>query len=150
MIRYTEMPKDKDEFIWLTMKALVVQGGPSVIEIGPYAGMCEYRGAEDRACAVGFWLSEEEAADIQGLSAECVYDGKRENLPRIFKRFDEQTTPLVDMQYFHDSASRIYKANVLRGLEPRQAWYDALYAEVLDPMYVSTLTAAIREYEAAK
>lgn len=148
MIRYTEMPKDEDEFIRLTVKALVAQGGPSVIEGGEHDGLCDYRGAEGRACAVGFWLSEEEAEACAGLGAECVYKDMAEALPRIFKQFDVDTSPLIGVQYLHDGASRVYKTNVrARGMEPRRAWYDALYAEARDPKYIDAITAAIREYE---
>lgn len=148
MIRYTEMPKDESEFIRLTIKALVAQGGPSVIEAGEHEGLCDYRGAEGRACAVGFWLSEEEAQNCQGLDAECVYEDMRGRLPRIFAMFDADDSPLIYAQYLHDDASLTYKSNVrARGMEPRRAWYDALYAATLDHKYTDAITAAIHEYE---
>lgn len=148
MIRYTKMPENEGKFVRLTMKALVAQGGPSVIEGGEHDGLCEYRGAEGRACAVGFWLSEEEAENCQGLSADCVYEDMRGRLPKIFALFDPESSPLIGMQYFHDDASRTYKDNVrLRRMEPRRAWYDALYAATHDELYTDALTAAIREYE---
>lgn len=152
MIRYTEIPADDGEFIRLTIKALVAQGAPSTqpnlgLGYGPGV-MCAYRGSEGLACAVGFWLSDDEAALCGERSAECVFDDGDHKRVRVFDRFADNPVVLIGLQEFHDYASNVYERNLSRGMEPRRAWYDALYTQVGPDMpYEKLLTDAIREYE---
>lgn len=155
MIRYTEMPKDRAEFFALTMKALVRQGGPSIITEGPNRGTCEYRSDGGRACAVGFWLSDEEAEACREKSADAIYVDELYNLPRIFAVFGATEPHLLSyMQGVHDSAA-LSRYDFSKPYEPR-TWHDALWHGVREAddgegytaEAEAALLAALKEWEA--
>lgn len=159
MIRYTEMPKDRAEFFALTMKALVAQGGPSIVAEGPNRGACEYRSQDGRACAVGFWLSDEEAEACFERSAEAVYEdseyGEYGKLPRIFAVFTADPKALTYIQGVHDQAALNSGVDFRQPYEP-SAWHNALWRGVQEADngegYVAeagaALLAALKEWEA--
>lgn len=94
-----------------TVRALVRQGERSVND-----SVCRYRGDNNSACAAGFWMEDEAAAELEGKTVDGVINRHIDNpdypyhpMSRVFiaaVRTDEAKRKLIsDLQFAHDNSA---------------------------------------------